>query len=364
MKISSKTPFPRLFPFKKQGRFLNYVEEHQEGFSGVVRMCARALFQRNRGIGELRAEWVATSQENKSTGDGTVPHIQWIGHSSFLINIGGFTVITDPIFWKSSWLFPRWTSPGIALNELPRIDAILISHNHYDHLDLASIRFIVKHNPLVHIFVPWGDKALLLRSGFSRVTECMWWDDFSLERDGVSQKLALYFLPAVHWSRRTLMDRNRSLWGSWMVRMGEYDIYFAGDTAAGEHFRFIAHEFPSINTALMPISPCEPRSNMKYTHLSAEEAGEAFLELGAYRFIPMHWGTYHFGEDHPLVPVQRLTAWWNRENGQVINRQLVLLKIGQRCACVQPFSSAALLPESVESERLYQRPAIKSEQEL
>ncbi|HBY05614.1 TPA: hypothetical protein DEG75_01560 [Candidatus Dependentiae bacterium] len=355
-----KIPFPRMFPFKKQGRFLNYIEEQQEGFAGVVRMCTRAIFQRNTGIDELRAGWVtlpgAPHASETASGD-DIPRIQWIGHSSFLITIGGFTVITDPIFGSSSWLFPRWTPPGISLDALPHIDAVLISHNHYDHLDIPSIRLIAKRNPLVQIFAPWGDRALLVRSGFSRVTECMWWDDFSLVHDALKQKLELYFLPAVHWSRRALFDRNRSLWGSWIVRVGEQAVYFAGDTASGEHFKAIAHEFPSINTALMPVSPCEPRASMRFVHLSAEDAGEAFLALGAHRFVPMHWGTYHFGEDHPLVPIRRLTAWWEREKEQLLDRQLALLKIGECCVCTPA------LPQKVEEQQspLYVRPARESE---
>lgn len=315
------------FPYRKNGRFLNYPDEQRVDFMGIVRWCVRTLMQDDYGEAELRRLWVQKEASTVAMSyEDPAPRITWIGHSTFLIQIAGCSIVTDPIFWAPSIFFPRLTRPGLMPDKMPRIDVVLISHNHPDHLDIRSLRRIVRYNPDVRILVPWGDQRTLERRGFNRVTEYMWWDEQAVAHD-----VTVTFLPASHDSRRGMFDANRSLWGSWLIRGGGQQIYFGGDSSYGIHYRKIGESFPNINTALMPISPCDVRERNR--HLSAEEAGEAFLDLGAYRFVPMHWGTYHFGDDHPLTPVKRLQGWWDSNRDRLNRRYLDLLKIGQTCTC-------------------------------
>ncbi len=332
--------YQKTFPYRIKGRFFNHPEEKAIGFFDPVSMCIRAFFQRNNGVEELRNSWTTECDVASLSEPNENPRIVWIGHSTFLIKIGKFTLLTDPILGTPSKIFfPRLTNPGISPEKLPPIDAILISHNHPDHLDIPSLKLIENKNPSVSICVPWGDKKWLDKKGFKHVSEYMWWDEIKLslprKQDLILENASidLTFLPAHHLTRQSLFDRNASLWGSWLIKKDDRTIYFAGDTAYSDHFRIIAHNTPPIDIALMPISPCEPREHMQKNHISAEEAGEAFLELKASRFIPMHWGTYHFGEDYPLTPIHRIQAWWESQKTALIGRKLDLLKIGQLCTC-------------------------------
>lgn len=247
-------------------------------------------------------------------------HITWIGHASFLISINGFTLLTDPVFGDLTFLLQRFSAPGIKFCELPKIDVVILSHNHWDHMDSTTLKALYAKT-LCHFYVPFGDKAWFDARGMGdRVTECMWWQEIN------HQGLKLTFLPAHHWSQRGLCDRNRSLWGSWMI---QDTIYFAGDTAYSDHFKEIAYYFPGIEVALLPIGPCEPRKWMKNTHMDAADAGKAFLDLGARIFIPMHWGTYGFGIDDLMLPIRRLNDWWVRQHIKKNKRILSILACGQ-----------------------------------
>ena len=193
-------------------------------------------------------------------------------------------------------------------------------------MDRKSLRDIFAHNPKVQFLVPLGDKAWFKRYGYplSQVTEHNWWED------KIFTNITFTFLPTYHWSQRWIFDRNKSLWGSWMIQVGGATIYFGGDTANWDHFQQIAHHFPVIDVALMPIGPCEPRSWMEKAHLSPEQAGDAFLQLNAKHFIPMHWGTFYFGIDYYEQPLKRLMQWWKLNTDKLVNKELHLNKMGQQ----------------------------------
>lgn len=267
--------------------------------------------------------------------------ITWIGHSTFLIQANGVTIITDPIFGHLP-LFGRLLPPGIALENLPEVDYVLISHNHRDHMDAPSLSFFKKYEH-THFLVPFGDKAWFIRRGFKNVSEYQWWDQKIITNHTLP--LTFTFLPAHHWSQRGLFDFNKSLWGSWMISLGNSTIYFAGDTAYDSHFGAIAKEFPLIDVALMPVGPCEPRRWMSYAHVNADEAGQAFLDLKARQFIPMHWGTFSFGTDPHAFPIERIMHWWQAQHFEA-SRQLHVLKVGERVHLTHEMLSASLASES------------------
>lgn len=228
--------------------------------------------------------------------------ITWIGHSTFLIQMNGLNMITDPVWAKRMGFQKRLTEPGISIADLPVIDIVFISHGHYDHLDFRTLRRL-KGNP--SFFVPVGLGASFTIRGFKKVIESEWYDSF------VYDDLTFSFVPAQHWTKRTVTDTDTSQWGGWIIESQEHSIYFVGDTGYFRGFQEIAKKF-SIETVLMPIGAYEPEWFMKASHLNPEDAIQAFIEMNGTTFIPMHYGTYHLADDTGPEALERLDAEWNR----------------------------------------------------
>lgn len=230
----------------------------------------------------------------------------FIGHASFLVQLGGIAVLLDPI-WSLrcsplSFAGPkRVRAPGQPLQALPHVDLLLVSHNHYDHLDLSTLRRVRRR---------WGPPAVtgldnarhLAKAGIRGAVELDWWQ--SVERDGVR----VTYVPAQHFSARTLWDRNRSLWGGFVLQAGGATVYFAGDSGYCPHFKEIGAAFPAIDLALLPIGAYEPRWFMRQQHMDPEEAVRAHLDLGARRSIGMHFGTFQLTDEAIDAPVHALRA--------------------------------------------------------
>lgn len=317
----------RRYPCMRNGRFYNYFGEKKLQFllPSLSLLCS-SFFSPAPVCPDLSA-WVHQSIPQVSSEQLTVT---WLGHASFLIQVNHINILTDPVFGDISRFYPRLLPSGVLLEHLPPIDLVLISHNHRDHLDAPSIITLAQREQEfpVTFLVPEGDKRWFTSRNIPHAYEFMWWDRYTHKKQNNSIEIS--FLPAQHWSQRGLFDYNRSLWGSWMVSSAMQHVYFAGDTAYGSHFKAIAQEFPSISTALMPIGPCEPRKWMTTSHVSAEEAGQAFLDLQAHSFIPMHWGTYNFGSDTFMAPIERLTAWWHAQKQATVDKQLYIAKTGKQ----------------------------------
>ncbi len=248
--------------------------------------------------------------------------VTWSGHATFLIQTGGLNIVTDPVWANWMGIDRRKCEPGIPLAELPEIDIVLISHNHYDHLHLQSLRRLPGRPA---IMVPSGLGNWLMRKGFPKVIEFAWWDELSVE--GIS----FAFVPAQHWSRRTLRDMNRSHWGGWVIRSSsspadEWPLYFAGDSGYFKGFREIGLRY-SPKIALMPIGAYEPEWFMAAQHVTPEEAVRAFIDVGAEVFIPMHYGAFRLADDTAKDALDRLyPAWQERRLEQ---DRLKVLKLGE-----------------------------------
>ncbi len=266
------------------------------------------------------SDWCLPTPAFNSFGDAT---IMWVGHATFLLCIDGVTILTDPIFGSPSWFFPRLLLPTISANDLPQVDAVLLSHNHPDHMDATTLHALNKKNKNTRYLVPHGDKRWFDRRGFAHAHEHTWWQSFTLQ--GNTGPVTCTFLPADHWSQRWLFDKNLSLWGSWMIQSKDVTIYFAGDTAYDSHFKVISQKFTEIDCALLPIGPCEPHDRMQHTHMDARQAVDAFIDLQAQLFVPMHWATFAFGTDSFLLPIERLQKAWKK----VQFGMLTLPKVGQ-----------------------------------
>lgn len=310
-------------PYKKNNRFM--LQEQNTGES--ILWDTLPLFIKSQ-IARIKLPL----HETKDWIEQQVPHersqgliVTWIGHASFLIQIAGVNILTDPVFGGIVPFFPRMLPAGIPAMLLPSIDYILISHNHRDHMDTASLLAVKRFSPNVQVLVPQGDKQWFDRRGFVDAREYVWWQQIEAKSNAV-----ITFLPSIHWSQRGLFDKNKSLWGSWLIQAGDSSIYFAGDTAYGEHFKEIAASHQNIQAALLPIGPCEPHDWMKRSHTNAEQAVQAFLDLQAQHFIPMHWGTFGFGNDAFDAPITRLSNAWRARTDLLYARQLHTPKVGQR----------------------------------
>lgn len=238
--------------------------------------------------------------------------LTWAGHASYVIRMGGACVLADPVWSPKIPGVPRrLTPPGIAWSELPAVDAVVISHNHYDHLDAPTIQRLPRST---EILVPAGLGRWFTRRDFTNVTELDWWE--SAEVAG----LRFDFVPAHHWSRRSLTDTCRSLWGGWMITSPADEstgrpqtrVYHAGDTGHGHWFEEIGRRYPGIDVAMLPIGAYAPRWFMHPVHMDPDEAVQALGELGATRLATMHWGTFVLTQEPVIEPLARVRAAWDR----------------------------------------------------
>ncbi|MEW1923224.1 MBL fold metallo-hydrolase [Streptomyces sp. NPDC088360] len=229
--------------------------------------------------------------------------VTWVGHASWVVRIGGLTVLTDPVWSRKILGTPaRVTPPGVAWSALPRVDAVVISHNHYDHLDAPTLARLPRETP---VFVPAGLGRWFTRRRFGRVTELDWWEAAELAG------LRLDFVPAHHWSKRSLVDTCRTLWGGWILTDGDgRRVYFAGDTGYGHWFERIGARYPGIDLALLPIGAYHPRWWLSDVHCDPEEAVRAAADVGARRLAPMHWGTFLLSGEPVLEPLTRVREAW------------------------------------------------------
>ena len=235
------------------------------------------------------------------------PSVTWIGHATVLLRVGGLSVLTDPHFSERAspvrFAGPKRVVPPVpALSELPHIDAVVVSHNHYDHLDHDSVRRLAgQAGGSPRFFVPLGLKDWFTRRGLTDVIEFDWWE--SLEFKG----LEVHLVPVQHWSKRTLSDTNRSLWGGWVLRHPELSFFFAGDTGYSQDFRDIRAKFGGFDLAAIPIGAYAPRWFMQIMHLDPAEAVQVHKDVGARRSLAIHWGTFANLTDEILYePPQRL----------------------------------------------------------
>jgi L-ascorbate metabolism protein UlaG (beta-lactamase superfamily) len=228
----------------------------------------------------------------------------FIGHSSFLVQLGGIAVLFDPIW--SNRCSPVWFAgprrvrkPAHALNALPRVDLLLVSHNHYDHLDLRTLRRVRRlWSPPTATGLDNGRH--LAKAGIKSAVELDWWQQTELAGATVT------YVPSQHFSARTLFDRNRSLWGGFVVEAGGATVYFAGDSGYCPHFAEIGMRFPRIDLALLPIGAYEPRWFMRQQHVDPSEAVRAHLDLKPRRSLGMHFGTFQLTDEAIDAPVQAL----------------------------------------------------------
>ena len=257
-----------------------------------------------RVLREPRTPWPARVDQptrKPASLDGHAAAITFIGHATFLIQTPSGNILTDPMYSERAGplnvLGPRRVrQPAVLLDDLPPVSTVLLSHNHYDHCDLRTLRVLARRfDPLV--VTPLGNGPLVRSAGIRRVEELDWW------QDAAASAMPVTLTPAQHFSARTPFDRNRALWGGFMLTAGARRILFAGDTAYAGFFREIRERCGPIDLALLPIGAYEPRWFMRTFHMNPAEAVQAHLDLGAPESIAMHYGTFQLtaeGIDQPI----------------------------------------------------------------
>jgi N-acyl-phosphatidylethanolamine-hydrolysing phospholipase D len=255
--------------------------------------------------------------------NGHVPSVTWIGHSTFLLQIGGLNVLTDPHWGEMtspvSFAGPRrLIRPGIAFEDLPQIHAVVISHDHYDHLDEATVlRLAREHRP--KFYVPLGVGAWLAERGVDGAIEMDWW------QKQVFRGVTFVCTPAQHSSGRYLHDQNKRLWSSWVLHGGGKKVFFAGDTGYNRTLRDIGKLGP-FDLVLMPVGGYSGWQRHHPNHVSPEEAVQLFEDVGGKVMVPMHWGTFDLNREPPNEPPGRVLAEALRRG---IEERMAILSPGQ-----------------------------------
>lgn len=229
----------------------------------------------------------------------------FVNHSTFLFQINGLNILTDPV-WSDraspyQWIGPkRMRPPGIAFDELPNIDLVLLTHNHYDHLDIATVhRLHEEFDP--KFIVPLGVERFLHEEGIQDTAHLDWWDKFSFQ-----DELSLTAVPARHFSGRGLFDRNKTLWCGYVLHTPLGNIYYAGDTAYGKFLKEIGNKLGPMNTSFIPIGAYKPRWFMEPIHISPEKAVQAHKDVQSQSSVAMHFGTFPMADDGMYEPVETL----------------------------------------------------------
>ena len=248
--------------------------------------------------------------------------ILWIGHNTFLVRVNHVYFLTDPIFSERALLPKRVTPPAMGVDTINRLVnnlTIIISHNHYDHLDRWSMTRLPETS---RVFVPMGLKTTVEKMNKSSVHEMNWWQEFDL-----GQSMKLICLPAQHWSMRIGQGRNRSLWASWLLITPEKTFYFGGDSGYFKGFAEIGKQYPNIDYAFMATTAYRPRWFMHYQHMNIAEAVKGFQDLEAQYFIPTQWGTFHLGSEPAGFPGLDLKRYILSAN--LDPKQFKILDIGE-----------------------------------
>ncbi|MEM8609358.1 MAG: MBL fold metallo-hydrolase [Myxococcota bacterium] len=302
--MASLGPAPR----DEAGLFTNWIGDLPHGGLGV-----RLPFFVRRVLGSFRDRPGAPQLVPndgavlRSYARGDEATATWVGHATLLVQMEGVTFLTDPI-WSStaspvSFAGPkRFVPPGIDIDDLPEIDFVVVSHNHYDHLDLDTLATLAKRSPDTVFFVPIANAELLQENGIANVRELNW---------GESQQyrdVTVFALPAQHWSKRGLGDDREALWASWAVIGPTRRFYFSGDTGYFEGFSRIAEALGPFDLAAVPIGAYEPSEMMRWSHMNPEEAVQAALDLDAKRAVAIHYGTFDLSDEPLDEPPRRFRA--------------------------------------------------------
>lgn len=295
-------------PLGDDGRFTNLVGDIGHGsiavrFPFILRRLG-TYFRDGDGAPEQVANDGAFLRENARH---SVPTITWVGHATMLVQVEHVTFLTDPTWSNRPSPVPligprRYVAPGLKMEDLPPIDFVLISHNHYDHLDLPTLRSLAQRSRETVFYVPLGNGELLRQNGIDNVQELDW------GQTTAHKGATIHCLPSQHWSKRSLTDDHKALWSSWAVTGNQRRFYFAGDTGYFQGFEAIGQRLGPFDLVALPIGAYAPRAMMRESHMNPEEALQATIDLRASRAVAMHFGTFDLSDEPLAEPPLRFRA--------------------------------------------------------
>jgi L-ascorbate metabolism protein UlaG (beta-lactamase superfamily) len=254
--------------------------------------------------------------------------LTWVGHATVLLQINGTNILTDPHFSERTspvqWAGPQRVAPlGLAIEDLPTIDIVVISHDHYDALDEQTIKRLHQRpgGEKTRFYVPLGLKNWFAIRGVRKVIEMDWWDQ---HHDG---ELEITAVPVQHWSKRSIFSRNKTLWVGWVLKSDTFRFLFVGDTGYAPHFKEIGEKLGPFDLAAIPIGAYEPRWFMRHHHVNPEEALQIHVDIGSKKSVAIHWGTFIL-TDEPLDEPPRRLAKALQEN-KISQEDFLVLQHGQ-----------------------------------
>ncbi|WP_243337628.1 MBL fold metallo-hydrolase [Anaeromyxobacter soli] len=316
-------------PHDRAGRFVNLDGSRPVGLATVLRWAVwdRLTGKRRRAPERGSVLTVAADRARlaRPPAEGEPARLTWLGHASFLVQLDGVSLLVDPALRPAIFGgIVRNVPPGVPLEDLPPIDAQLVTHNHYDHLDLPTLRSVGA--PVV---AGLGLARWLEARGLP-ATELGWW------RSTRVGAVRVTFVPAHHWSRRGPLDTNATLWGGFVVEGSTATVYHSGDSAYFAGFREIGERFPGIDAALLPIGAYDPGWFMLRQHMDPEQALQAFEDLGARAFVAMHWGTFKLADEPLDEPPRRVEA--ERVRRGLPPERVRVLAVGETLEVARPLA--------------------------
>lgn len=281
----------------RDGRFLNYQKVPAPKLKDILQWKMRENPQKHEKCEDV---FNLETFENKEIFNKSIDKIVWLGHASFLITLNGKNILLDPVFANIPLVKRRAKIP-FMINQYNDIDYILISHAHYDHLDKKTVTKLSKLNPCLKIYCGLNTSPLLKKWGVkNQIIDAAWYQKYP------ARDIEIYFTPSLHWANRTAFDRNKRLWGSFIIKSVSKTIYFMGDSGYSPHFKEIGELFPCIDYAILGVGAYMPQNIMKSSHVTPEEALMAYNDLGATYLVPMHYATYNLTDEPYKEPLDRI----------------------------------------------------------
>lgn len=304
-------------------RFKNLDGSGPQAFNSVFKWAVADKLAGRRRKSPGRASVPRVEPDLKALATPPAPgegaRLTWLGHASWLVQLDGVSLLIDPVLRDAiNVVIRRNVPPGVPLEKLPPITASLVSHNHYDHLDMPSL--VAVKAPIVTGL----GQAKLFRGPKLPCTELDWWGSTKVG------PITVHYVPSQHWSSRGLGDANKMLWGGFVIEGSSARLYHSGDTAYFEGFKEIGRRYRGIDAAMLPIGAYDPAWFMSKQHMNPEEAVQAFEDLGAARFLAMHWGTFKLTDEPLEEPPQRLDQEWTRRHWP--REKLHVLAVGESLA--------------------------------
>ncbi len=303
-------------PVDQHGRYMN----HEFPFLPKTRellqwQLASNRFEEEKANDTFRPQVLDPSGFLASDDDGLI----WLGHASFYVRMAGRGILIDPIFDTPSFV-TRYAEVPSLLDQLRRVDYVLLSHDHRDHTDEETLRKIAQKFPDAKFLAGLGTEDLIKdwTTPTNPTATTGWFQEFAIGDTDIK----VYFLPVRHWSRRGLFDTNQRLWGGYVIESGETTIYHGGDSGYGRHYRETGELFPEIDYVLLGIGAYEPRWFMEANHNNPADVVEAFRDMGGRVLVPMHYGTFDLSDEPPGAPLRELTI--AAENGKIADKIKVL----------------------------------------